>query len=93
MSQDYRTRIEEAVMNSPIREIPLEFISTVILTMDDGTHRSLSSEDFYEMTSKYDIEDLEDLGIEGVSFQIDMDYAVDVIHKITQEILNSMCSQ
>lgn len=93
MSQDYRTRIEEAVLNSPIREIPLEFISSVILTMNDGSHKTLSSEDFYEMTTKYDMDELEDLGIEGVSFQIDMDYTIEVIHHYAQEILNSMCNQ
>lgn len=91
MSQDYRTRIEEAVLNSPIREIPIDFISSVVITMNDDTHKSISFDEFCIMTEKYDIEDLENLGIESVSFQIDMDYAVEVIHDITEEILNSIC--
>ena len=93
MSQDYRTRIEEAVMKSPIREIPLEFVASVVLTMSDGTYKTLSSDEFYDLAEEFDQDEFEDLGIEGVSFQLDMDYAIEVIHHFSQDILKNMYDQ
>lgn len=89
MSDDYRKRIEHIIMDTPIRSIPMDFIGEVALIMKDGSCDVISAEEFMDLTEEYDHEDMIRMGIIDTRIHMDMDYVVDVIHFMTEEILKS----
>lgn len=89
MSDDYRKRIENIILDTPIRSMPMDFIGEVALVMKDGSCDIISAEEFMDLTEEYDREDMIRMGIVDTHIHMDMDYAIDVIHFITEEILKS----
>lgn len=90
MTEDHRSRIEQAVLRSPIRHIPEFFISSIVASMDDGSHRSISTDEYNSLISDYDADDLTNMGIVGFNIQWDMDLIIDVIDDYTNEIIDSI---
>ena len=90
MTDEHRSRIEQAVLKSPIRHIPEIFINSIVASMDDGSHRTISTDEYNSLISDYDADDLTNMGIVGFNIQWDMDLIIDVIDDYTNEIIDSI---